>query len=266
MKFLSRGKIALVLVMVILTAVVYQQVTQRSNDRERLRNDVRVALEAVKNLMVIQLTGESDIEQSVEKQIWVHEGLRAGADSGGDSVGAKSAELSRTLFECVQEIHAPMHSYMKARTAVQKEWGDTLDGVRSVDEVRQRIAEFEALRLANDLLDSAYQTLPVRLKARLVEADLSSDEIGLSLFAMEYRIELFGRLRQATREIITGRVKQLEVLQREFGRWSVDSDGNVYFERDAANAEYTRYGKEIQDASEVETNLERKLFTRKAQR
>ena len=116
--------------------------------------------------------------------------------------------------------------------------------LESLNELRDRIEDYQAMGEANTRLDAQIQSLPKRLNQRLAGKDI--DPAALTLMRQAFlggfnrTRDLQVRMRELDAEIVETSLGMLSLLREEWGRWQIEaSTGTLLFVSDSAAESYT---------------------------
>ena len=155
-----------------------------------------------------------------------------------EEVSGQVTGEERIMMEVSHQMLARIQKQMKRyNQALQR-----LEASGGVDpltlETRQQIAErrkvIESFKSANEAFDQVYADLPTQMQTELENRGVSKANIRAYIRGMseQSRIDMIRQMRQKDREIVEAMLGMLEIFDKSFDQWYVDTDGLVVFERD----------------------------------
>ena len=120
------------------------------------------------------------------------------------------------------------------------------------------------LNVANEDLAAAYAGIPAAFRADLRAAGISPARMEVEARAFETSAQLTdqAKLREQDRQMTQDGDALLDLLAREWGRWSVDKDGRVLFRKDDTLKRFRELAQRLDQTGKDQTQLQQRMLNR----
>ncbi len=241
--------LGLIAVVVVLALIGQRFVQERLRRQEALRQVVRVQQQNNESV-----TGAGERMTRTRKAL-----TEAAGQVGGDD---------RKILEAGQRMAANLQPKLTTYATAFANFRDaglfepkTLPSREAITARRELL---RVLNVANEDLAAAYAGIPAAFRADLQAAGISPARMEIEARAFESSAQLpdQSKLRDQDRQMTRDGDALLDLLAREWGRWSVDKDGHVIFRKNDALKSFQEIARRLEQTGRDQTQLQQRMLNR----
>lgn len=202
----------------------------------------------------VQLTGVGEFHDHLK---WIDEA--AGQMEGLDGA---TLQIGSALL---REMHRDVAVYETAADRLFGVGGIDPATINTANDLEQRLVLVRTVREASDRIAAHAESLPTRLSEALAKAGFEPSAVDTAVAGVHRggNLDLILQIHQHERAICNSMLTILELLEREWGRWAVDAQGLVEFDRPDAAIAFAQLQRIASDRALEQEDAQRLLLMRK---